>query len=181
MARQCVEKAQRKQKKNYDQHCRSPSFVVGERVFLYKLSVRTGEARKLARPFHGPYRIVLLDTNTAQIRHIDRPQDETILVVLSRLRRCPEEVPDECWPPLPKRGWTGQKRSILFDVPPWEPPTSSNKTGATPSDAQHEKPPSPGVEQEETQSSKWAGRLRERILHQPGTQPGTSELGKGEM
>ena len=30
---------------------------------------------------------------------MDRPSDEPILVALKRLRRCPEEVGDECWPP----------------------------------------------------------------------------------
>ena len=29
---------------------------------------------------------------------MDKPQDEPILVALSRLRRCPEEIGDDFWP-----------------------------------------------------------------------------------
>ena len=62
-------------------------------MFLLKPSEKTSEARKLARLFHGPYRI------TAYIRRVDRPQDDLILVAIQRLRRCPEELSDEFWPP----------------------------------------------------------------------------------
>ena len=58
-----------------------------ERVFLLKLSERTGESRKLARPFHGLYRIVSMDMNTAHVRKVDKPQEDTILVAVDRLRR----------------------------------------------------------------------------------------------
>ena len=62
-------------------------------------SSRTGELRKLAGPFHGPYRIISLDTNTAHVRRVDQPQDELILVAIDRLRRCPDELEEGCWPP----------------------------------------------------------------------------------
>ena len=65
-------------------------------MFLFKLVEKTGEARKLARPFH---RIVELDTNTATILRVDRPEAEPLLVVVERLRRCPEEMGTEFWPP----------------------------------------------------------------------------------
>ena len=106
LARQCVGKAQSKQKKAYDKPSGFPNFVVGElvgeRVFLFKPAENTGEARKLARPYNGYYRIMELDANTVHIHRVDCPQDETILVALSHLRRCADEIPDECWPPSPK-------------------------------------------------------------------------------
>lgn len=40
-----------------------------------------------------------METNNTYIRRVDRPQDEPILVALQRLRRCPDEVGDEFWPP----------------------------------------------------------------------------------
>ena len=98
-ARKMVDKAQKRQKRNYDRNCRPPDFIEGERVFLLKPAEKTGERRKLARPFHGPYRVVRLDTNTAHIRRVDKPQDDTILVAVDRLRRCPDDLEEGCWPP----------------------------------------------------------------------------------
>ena len=72
---------------------------VGERVFLYKPEKKTGKNRKFARPFHGLYHIVEVDVNTAKIMRVDRPQEEPILVAVDRLRRCPDEIGDEFWPP----------------------------------------------------------------------------------
>ena len=105
LARKSIGKAQKRQKTCYDKRAREPNFVVGERVFLLKPSETTGATRKFARPFRGPYRIVDIEPNNASIRRVDRPQDEPILVALQRLRRCPEEVPDEYWPPdKPRKG-----------------------------------------------------------------------------
>ena len=99
VARQSIGKAQKRQKAYYDKRTREPQFVVGERVFLLKPSETTGASRKFARPFHGPYRITGVDVNNAYIRRVDHPQDEPVLVALQRLRRCPDEVADEFWPP----------------------------------------------------------------------------------
>lgn len=99
LARQSIGKAQRRQKEYYDRRGRPPNFHAGERVFLYKPAEKTGEARKFARPFHGPYRIIDVDTNTAKIRRVDKPEEDTIRVSLDRLRRCPEEASDQFWPP----------------------------------------------------------------------------------
>jgi len=37
--------------------------------------------------------------NTAKIRRVDRPEEEPILVAIDRLRRCPEELGNDFWPP----------------------------------------------------------------------------------
>lgn len=103
LARKCVAKAQRCQKKCADRQARPRNFVVADRVFLFQPAEKTGKARKLARPYHGPFRVVSLTQSNAQIRRVDRPQDEPILVALGRLRRCPSEVPDTFWPPAKKR------------------------------------------------------------------------------
>ena len=99
LAKRNVQKAQKQQKKTYDQHSRPPNFKVGERVFLFKPTERTGENRKLARAYHGPYRVTKLTTNNAHIRRVDKPEDESLLVAIDRLRRCPDEVADIFWPP----------------------------------------------------------------------------------
>ena len=89
LARKFIGQAQRHQKANYDKKATDVPFRSGERVFLYKLAEKTGEARKLARPFHGPYRISEMDNNTATIFRVDRPEQEPLLVAIDRLRRCP--------------------------------------------------------------------------------------------
>ena len=100
LARKSVQRAQKKQKEQYDRRVTPISpFREGERVFLYKPGEKTGEARKLARPFHGPYRVREMGTNTASIVRVDRPEEEPMLVSVDRLRRCPRELGDEFWPP----------------------------------------------------------------------------------
>ena len=99
LARRNISRAQKRQKTAYDRRSRPSRFQEGERVFLFKPAVKSGQARKFARPFYGPYRIVEVDNNTAKICRVDRPDEEPILVALERLRTCPEEVGDECWPP----------------------------------------------------------------------------------
>ena len=70
---------------------------LGERVFLFKPAEKTGES--IRRPFHGPYWVVELSTNTACIRRVVRPQEEPFLVALQCLRYYPEEIAEEFWLP----------------------------------------------------------------------------------
>ena len=44
LARECVGKAQKKQTAHNDQQCRPPNFKIGEHVFVFKPSEKTGEA-----------------------------------------------------------------------------------------------------------------------------------------
>ena len=38
------------------------------------------------------------NASNASIRQVDKPQEEPIVVALSRLCRCPSEILDEFWP-----------------------------------------------------------------------------------
>ena len=76
-----------------------PTFAEGDRVFVFKPAAKSGKAYKFARPFHGPYRIVKLYDNGVDVWPVDRPQEATIRVPFNRLRVCPEEIPNESWPP----------------------------------------------------------------------------------
>lgn len=116
MARQNISRAQKKQKRYYDQRQRMPNFKVGDRAFLFMPAEKSGHARKFARPYHGPYRILELDVNTARVRRVDRLQEDPILVHLDRLRRCPTEIADECWPPGKKRSKRRKDVSSLNDL-----------------------------------------------------------------
>ena len=80
LARRSIGRAQKRQKSVYVWKVRMPSFEEGERVFLYRPAEKTGAARKFARAFHGPYRMVELGSNTVKIRRVDCPEEEPILV-----------------------------------------------------------------------------------------------------
>ena len=97
-ARKNVAKAQQQQKKQHDKKARMPTFSVGDRVFVFMPAAKSGKAHKLARPYHGPFRILKLHDNGAEVRPVDKPRDPPIRVSFDRLRVCPDEVPDESWP-----------------------------------------------------------------------------------
>ena len=97
--RKNVQKAQKQQKKYHDKWVRMPAFTAGCRVFVYMPAARSGKAYILSRPFHGPYRIVKMHENGAEVRPIDKPNDEPVRVALGRLRVCADEISDEFWPP----------------------------------------------------------------------------------
>ena len=113
VAQEAIQQAQSKQKQYYDDGSRT-IFKAGNRAFLYKPAARSGSAYKFARPYHGPYRILEVTSNNAKIRPVDKPQDEPILVALSRLRRCAEEIADEFWPT--RKSTTSVKTSTQGDA-----------------------------------------------------------------
>ena len=59
---------------------------------MYSPSRRQGKAYKLARPFIGPYHILKLHTNGADLKLIAKPAAASIRVSLNRIRMCPKEI-----------------------------------------------------------------------------------------
>ena len=92
IARSQVKRAQKRQQRNYDKTAKPVPLRKGDRVFLYVPSAKQGKAHKFARPFRGPYRIINLYDNGADIRPVDCPQQATTRVSLNRLRKCPKEI-----------------------------------------------------------------------------------------
>ena len=186
LARQCVRKAQKKQKEYYDTKMRPPSFRVGDRVFLFKPADNTGPPRKFARPYHGPFRVVEMDVNTAKIRRVDRPDEDALLVAVDRLRYCPTEVPDAFWPPARQRGKKqerGANRLQAGDVTHNEVPakgTAADEGGAQIADSREpgeevERPETPP--NEETESFKQMDKERGPINPKRG---GSQEILRGK-
>lgn len=99
VARAQVKKAQQKEKRYYDRSGTLKNLKVGDRVFLQVPSLKKGTAYKFARQFQGPFRILQLYKNGADIRLVDRPQSSSLRVSLNRLRLCPKEWPSELEPP----------------------------------------------------------------------------------
>ena len=96
-ARTCITKAQTKQKLQYDKHAKPPSYRISDRVMVFMPHDTSGKDRKLALPYHGPYRIMDMRGNCVSVKPVDKPDDEPILVNLDRIVPCPAEVPDSSW------------------------------------------------------------------------------------
>ena len=75
-----------------------PTSSVGDRVSIFMPAAKSSKAHKLARPFHGPFRIQKLHDNGVEIRPVDKSRDSPIRVSFDRLRVCPDEVSNEFWP-----------------------------------------------------------------------------------
>lgn len=56
-----------------------------------------GKERKLARPYHGPYRVLSLTSTNAEVQLIEHPEYAPIFVAMDRLRKCYPELPDVSW------------------------------------------------------------------------------------
>ena len=94
LAQENVRKAQQKQKRHHDRCAKEPKLRKGDRVFVYMPAAKRGKAHKFARPFSGPYRVVELFNNGAEVNLIAKPKTANIRVAFNRIRRCPNEIPD---------------------------------------------------------------------------------------
>ncbi len=54
-----------------------------------------GKDWKLARPFHGPYRVLQVTPTNVEVRLVDQPKSDSIFVALERVRRCYPEQGDQ--------------------------------------------------------------------------------------
>ena len=83
LVQEYVHKAQKEQKTQHDRHAKDPSFREGDRVYVHMPADCLGKAYKFARPFKGPYQIIRLFANGAEVRLISKPQAGTIRVALN--------------------------------------------------------------------------------------------------
>lgn len=92
---QCqIQKAQKAQKQYYDCGTTPTKVHVGDRVFVYTPSEKTGKAYKFACPFIGPYKVLELYDNGVKLMRISKPNSQPIRVALNPVRLCPAEVRD---------------------------------------------------------------------------------------
>ena len=112
-ARDAIEKAQKHQKRQYDKRSDSRPYQKGGRVMVYMPVEDTWKRRrKMALPYHGPYRILEVRPNTLLLRPVDRHDAEPILVNVDRAVRCSPELPDESWlGPRTKRKRTKRRKT----------------------------------------------------------------------
>ena len=88
MAQEKIGKARQAQKEQYDRKAKESKLSVGDRVMVHKPGEVQGPAWKLARPFHGLYRVVALTPSNAEVVLVDQPKEPSIFVSLSRIRLC---------------------------------------------------------------------------------------------
>ena len=97
VAKEHIQSAQSRQKKTYDRHAKPPRYKVGDRVMVHMPHEATGKAAKLAWPYFGPYRILSVTPTNAEVRLIDKPDESSIFISLSRIRPCYAELSDTSW------------------------------------------------------------------------------------
>ena len=88
LALESIHNAQEKQRKFYYQQSTNCKLQIGDRVMVFMPNETTGKDRKLARPYHGPYRVVSLTQTNAEVRLIEYPSEPTIFVSIERLHKC---------------------------------------------------------------------------------------------
>ena len=81
-------------------------YRVGERVMVCMPGDVSGKTWKLARPYHGLFRILSLTPTNAEVQLIENPGDPSLL---SRLMRC--------YPEMTNASWTGQNKAIRDEAP----------------------------------------------------------------
>ena len=97
LARSNIEQAQTRQKKQYDKRAREVDLREGDRVMVYMPAAVQGKDHKLARPYHGPYRVLTVTPTNAEVCLISDPTASSIFVALSRVRQCYPEQGDATW------------------------------------------------------------------------------------
>ena len=97
LAHRNIEKAQRKQKEQYDKKSSASALQVGDRVMVFFPSQVKGKAWKLARPYFGPYKVLSLTPTNAEVQLAHDSKSELIFVAVERIRRCYDEMSDEVW------------------------------------------------------------------------------------
>ena len=97
LAQSEIKKAQKHQKKQHDKKAKDETFNVGDRVMIFMPHETTGKRRKLALPYHGPYRVMDVHLNGLTVKPVDRPGDNPIRVNVDRVTRCYSELPNVSW------------------------------------------------------------------------------------
>ena len=80
LARDRIQQAQQCQKPQYDWHASEVELRPGHRAMVYMPAEEKGKHQKLAWPFHGPYRVLIVTPTNIEVQLIDNPTDKPIFV-----------------------------------------------------------------------------------------------------
>ena len=121
LAQDNIKVAQRHQKTQYDKKTCDVNLKVGDRVMVLMPTELKGEKRKLARPFHGPFRVLTVTPTNAEVRLVDDPKAAPIFVALDRVRLCYPEQGDVTWTGTSRRRAVTRSRKSNSDHTPSTP------------------------------------------------------------
>ncbi len=106
-----------------------------------------GKDRKLARPYHGPYRVLNVTPTNAEVTLIDRPRNPSIFVSLTRVRRCYDDMDDHSWTGGDKKSRKRPQQEVSVQEVPVPPPAAENLDESSDENTPPEPPePSPSKE-----------------------------------
>lgn len=131
-----IDRAQKKQKQQYDKKSQEIKWKVGDRVIVHMPGTIKGKAWKFAQAFYGPYRILTITPTNAEVRLVDKLEEQSIFIALDRLRTCPGEMKDVSWSgheqkrTLVSKPKTRPKASTV-QQPPYSGPMTRARTRAT--------------------------------------------------
>ena len=112
LAAKAIQQAQKKYKKNYDKRASQRDYRLGEWVLVKFPAAETGKMRKLARPWHGPYRVVGLREPDVTVEKVYQPQDGPLQIHKTRVTPCPDAFPAGFH-------WYGDRRQSPGRPPRW--------------------------------------------------------------
>ncbi|KAA3672809.1 uncharacterized protein DEA37_0002456 [Paragonimus westermani] len=81
MAQGHMKDAQRRQKKQYDQHASGPVYPVGCRIWLHRSKAGVGEPAKLHRQWQGPFEVVFVRSSTVYVIRDPQSASSDVLTV----------------------------------------------------------------------------------------------------
>ena len=99
LATEFIKGAQKQQKQAYDKGAKEHKFKVGDRVMIHMPAAVSGKSWKLARPYHGPYRVIGTTSTNIEARLVDNVDADSIFVAVNRVRPCCPSQPDTRWTP----------------------------------------------------------------------------------
>ena len=114
LAATTIQKVQSRYKGNYDREWKTkePALRIGDWILVHFPQDEVGKTRKLARPWHGPYRVVQNDSPDMTCLKVYFPQHGTIQIHQSRVCRCPLQFPAGYF-------WYGGRRKGPGRPPKW--------------------------------------------------------------
>ena len=112
LAAKAIRQAQKKYKRNYDKRTGDRDYRIGEWVLVRFPADETGKMRKLARPWHGPFRVMEQNDTNVTVTKVYRPQDGQIQVHKTRVTPCPDTFPAGYH-------WYGDRRASPGRPPRW--------------------------------------------------------------
>ena len=80
LAASCIQQAQKRYKKDYDQKAIVEKYLVGDWLLVKFPADETGKNHKLSQPWHGLYRVVEIREPDVTVVKVYRPQDGHIQV-----------------------------------------------------------------------------------------------------